>query len=90
MNKTEFVKAVADKAELSNKDASKVVEAFIEVVTETLSKGDEIALTGFGAFSISERKARTARDFRNGNTINVPACKVAKFRAGKILKDAIN
>lgn len=88
MTKAEFVKALANKAELSNKDAMKAVDAFIELVTETLSDGGEVVLTGFG-FSVSERKTRTVRDFCTGRTVDVLACKVAKFKAGKLLVKAV-
>jgi DNA-binding protein HU-beta len=89
MNKSELVAYIADKVGTTKADAERMVDAFMDAVTETLKKDDTVSLTGFGAFSISHRKARTARNPRTGETVNVPATKAPKFKAGKKLKDAV-
>ena len=90
MNKSEFVAAIAESAELSKKDAEKAVKAFTEVVEAELKKGEKIQLTGFGTFEVSERPARTGRNPRTGETMKIKASKAPKFKAGKALKDAVN
>ena len=90
MNKTELVSAIAEKASISKKDAEAAVKAFTEVVTEEMKKGEKIALVGFGTFEVSERAARTGLNPRTKETINIPASKAPKFKAGKALKDAVN
>ncbi len=89
MNKTELVAYIADKVGSTKADAERMVEAFMDAVTETLKKEDDVTLTGFGSFSISHRKARTARNPRTGEVVNVPATKAPKFKAGKKLKEAV-
>ena len=90
MNKAELVAAMAEKTELSKKDAEKALKAFTEVVAETLKKGDKIQLVGFGTFEVAERAAREGRNPVTKETIKIPASKAPKFKAGKPLKDAIN
>ncbi len=90
MNKTELVAAIADKAELSRKDAEKALKAFTDVVAEELKKGEKIQLVGFGTFEVSERAARTGRNPQSGKEMTIPASKAPKFKAGKALKDMIN
>ena len=90
MNKTEFIAAIAEKAELSKKDAEKALKAFTDVVEEELKKGEKIQLVGFGTFEVSERAAREGRNPQTGETMKIAACKAPKFKAGKALKDAIN
>lgn len=90
MNKTELVAAIAEKAELSKKDAEKVLTAFTEVVAESLKNGDKIQLVGFGTFEVSERAERTGRNPQTGENITIPASKAPKFKAGKALKDMVN
>ena len=90
MNKSELIVALAQKAELSNKDAEKALNAFVEVVTETLKAGDKVQLVGFGTFESKERPARTARNPRTGEEITIAASKTASFKVGKALKDSIN
>ncbi len=90
MNKAELVAAMAEKAELSKKDSEKALKAFIDVVTEELVKGEKIQLVGFGTFEVSERPARTGRNPRTKQTIEIAASKAPKFKAGKALKDLIN
>ena len=90
MNKTEFIAAVAEKAEISKKDSEKALKAFVDVVTEQLKAGDKVQLVGFGTFEVSERAAREGRIPPTGKTMTIAACKAPKFKAGKALKDAIN
>ena len=90
MNKTELIAAVAEKAELSKKDAEKAVKAFTDVVSEELVNGGTIQLVGFGTFEVSERAAREGRNPTSGEVMNIPASKTPKFKAGKALKDMVN
>lgn len=90
MNKTELVAAMAEKAEISKKDAEAALKAFTEVVAEELKKGEKIQLVGFGTFEVSERAARTGRNPQTGKEMKIPASKAPKFKAGKALKDAVN
>ena len=90
MNKAELVSAIADKAELSKKDAEAALKAFTDVVTEELKKGEKIQLVGFGTFEVSERAARTGRNPQTGEEMTIPASKAPKFKAGKALKDVVN
>ncbi|MBQ8804482.1 MAG: HU family DNA-binding protein [Tyzzerella sp.] len=90
MNRAELIVAMAEKAEISKKDAEKALKAFTEVVAEELGKGEKIQLVGFGTFEVSERAAREGRNPRSGATMTIAACKAPKFKAGKALKDAIN
>ena len=86
MNKTELVAAVAQKAELSKKDAEKAVAA----VTDALCAGDKVQLVGFGTFEVRNREARTGKNPRTGEAIQIAASKVPAFKAGKALKDVVN
>ena len=90
MNKSELVAAIAEKAELSKKDAENALKAFTDVVADELKKGEKIQLVGFGTFEVSERAARTGRNPQTGDEMKIPASKAPKFKAGKALKDAIN
>ena len=90
MNKTELIAAVAEKAELSKKDAEKAVKAFTDVVAEELVKGEKIQLVGFGTFEVSERAAREGRNPKSGEKMIIEASKTPKFKAGKALKDQVN
>ena len=90
MNKTELIAAVAEKAELSKKDAEKAVKAFTDVVSEELVNGGKIQLVGCGTFEVSERAAREGRNPKSGEVMNIPASKTPKFKAGKALKDMVN
>ena len=90
MNKTELVAAIAEKTELSKKDAEKALKAFTDVVAEELKKGENIQLVGFGTFEVAERPARTGRNPMTGKTIEIAASKSPKFKAGKALKDSLN
>ena len=90
MNKTELVAAIADQAELSKKDAEKALEAFVDVVTDELKKGERIQLVGFGSFEVTERAAREGINPLTKKPMSIPASKAPKFKAGKALKDAVN
>ncbi len=90
MNKTELVAAVAEKTGASKKDSEKLVSAVFEIITNTLVAGDKVALVGFGAFEVKERPARTGRNPRTKETIEIPASRSASFKPGKALKDAVN
>ena len=90
MNKTELVTALAAKTELSKKDAEKAVNAFVDVISEELTKGEKIQLIGFGTFAVKDRPARVARNPRTGEEIKIAASKAPGFKAGKALKDKVN
>jgi DNA-binding protein HU-beta len=90
MNKAELVEAVADSAGLSKADAGRAVDAVVEAVTGALQKGEQVAVVGFGTFSVKSRAARTGRNPRTGEAIKIAASKVPGFKAGKALKDAVN
>jgi DNA-binding protein HU-beta len=90
MNLTEMKAAVATESGLTQEDSDKAIKAVFSVITNTLASGDSIAITGFGAFSVSDRAARTGRNPSTGAEIQIPAAKVAKFKVGKGLKEAVN
>ena len=90
MNKTELIKAIAGQAEVSQKDAEKVLKAFTDVVAEELKNGGKVQLVGFGTFEVSERAAREGRNPLTGETMQIAASKSPKFKAGKALKDMMN
>ena len=89
MNKTELIAALAEKAGLNKRDAEKALNAFTDVVTDTLIKGDKVQLVGFGSFEVKDRAARTARNPLTGDELTVPASKAPIFKAGKALKEAV-
>lgn len=89
MNKTELVASVAEKAELSKKDAEKAVAAVLESIEGALKAGDKVAMVGFGTFEVKERAARTGKNPRTGEAVKIPAARVPVFKAGKGLKDAV-
>ena len=90
MNKAELVAAMAEKTELSKKDAEAALKAFTDVVAEELKKGEKIQLVGFGTFEVSERAAREGRNPQTGAVMKIPASYAPKFKAGKALKDLVN
>lgn len=90
MNKTELINAVAGKSGMTKKNTETVIEAFTEAVTEELAKGGRVQLVGFGSFEVIDRAARDGRNPQTGETMRVEASKSPKFRAGKLLKDAVN
>ena len=89
MNKTDLVNAVAEKTELSKKDAAKAVDAVFETVMDSLSEGEKVQIIGFGNFEVRERKARKGRNPQTGEEIQIPASTVPAFKAGKALRDAV-
>ena len=89
MNKADIIAKVHEVLGTSKADAERAVECFIDNVTATLKKGDEVSIAGLGIFSAKMRPARTGRNPRTGESINVPAMRVPKFRAAKALKDAV-
>ena len=89
MNKADLINHVASSANLSKTSASDAVEAILSGITNTLTNGDTVSLVGFGAFSVTQRAARTARNPRTGEPIEVAASKAPKFKAGKALKNAV-
>ena len=90
MNKTELVDAVAESANLTKADSGRAIDSLIDIVTATLKAGDTVAIAGFGTFSVGDRAARTGRNPQTGETMEIPAAKSPKFKAGKALKDAVN
>ena len=92
MNKSELIKAVADSANLSKKDADAAVNAVLDVIQNTLSEGEKVQLVGFGTFEVRDRKAKEAvnpRD-REGAKVQIPARKAPAFKAGRALKQAVD
>ena len=86
MNKTDFIAAVAEKANLTKADAQRAVNAFAEVVTEQIKAGEKSALIGFGTFSVSERAARKGINPKTKKSISIPARKVVRFKPGSTLE----
>lgn len=89
MNKSELVKDVAERADLSRKDATDAVDAVFSAITEALSKNEKVQLVGFGSFEVRSRAERKGRNPQTGEEIKIPATLIPAFRPGKTLKDAI-
>ena len=89
MTKSEFVDQVASESGLAKGDAGKAVDAFLDVVEETLKRGGEVSFTGFGKFSVSDRSARQGVNPQTGEKIQIAASKVPRFSAGAGLKKAV-
>lgn len=89
MNKTELVATLSEKAEVSKKDAEKVLNAFIETVQDAVKADDKVQLVGFGTFESRERAAREGKNPQTGAKIQIAACKVPAFKAGKGFKDML-
>jgi DNA-binding protein HU-beta len=89
MTKAELIANVGKEAKISKAAAEKAINAFTGAVTKALKKGDKLALTGFGTFSVAKRRARTGRNPQTGKEIKIPATRVAKFKAGNLLKSAV-
>lgn len=89
MNKADLVTAVAEKAGLSKKDSEKAINAAFDAITDALVAGDKVQLVGFGAFEVKERNARVGRNPKTKEEIQIPASRVASFKVGKALKDAV-
>ena len=90
MNKTELIAAVAERAELSKKDAESAVTALVDVITEALRRDEKVQLVGFGSFEVKARAERMGRNPRTKEPIPIPASKAPVFKAGKALKDAVD
>ena len=90
MNKAELIAAVAEKAALSKKDSEAAVNAALEAITAALQEGDKVQLVGFGSFEVKKRAARTGRNPRTKEVVEIPASQVPVFKAGKALKDAVS
>ena len=90
VNKTQLVEKIAENADLSKASAGRALDAFIEAVSDTLKSEDQVALVGFGTFSVRTRAARTGRNPKTGEEIQIAEAKVPAFKAGKALKEACN
>lgn len=90
MNKSELIDAMAAKSGMKKTESAAALDAFIEAVSDALKKGDQVTLVGFGTFLVREREARTGRNPRSGETIEIAASRLPSFKAGKGLKDAVN
>ena len=90
MNKSEFIQAMSEKSGLTVKDATTALNATLEVIQESLQKGESVSLVGFGTFEVKERAARTGRNPQTKQPIEIPASKAPSFKAGKPLKEALN
>ena len=90
VNKSQLVDQIADNADISKAAAGRALDALVETVTETLKSGEQVTLVGFGSFLVRERAARTGRNPKTGDAIEISAAKVPAFKAGKALKDACN
>ena len=90
MNKTDLIEVIADSAEVSKAAAARALDALIDAISDSLSKGKPVVLVGFGTFAVSKRKQRMGRNPQTGATITIPAAKVPRFKAGKTLKEKVN
>ena len=90
MKKTEFIDALAQKTNLSKADATRALEGVIDIITTNLQDGGQVVLTGFGTFLVRKREARSGRNPRTGEVIQIAASNIPAFKAGKALKDAVN
>jgi len=90
MNKSELVDAIASEAGLSKADAARALNAATNAITSAMASGNGVQLTGFGSFVVRDRAARTGRNPQTGETIQIAASKVAAFKVGKTLKEAVN
>jgi len=89
MTKENLIEAIVKKTAVSKKQAAETLSTVLEEITKSLSKGEQVVLTGFGTFKVSKRAARSGRNPKTGATIKIPAMKVARFKVGKSLKDAV-
>jgi DNA-binding protein HU-beta len=90
VNKTELIESIAQAADISKAAAERALDGTVAAITSSLKQGDMVTLVGFGTFHVGERAARSGRNPRTGETIEIKASRVPKFRAGKALKDAVN
>lgn len=89
MNKTDLINSVSERAEVTKKDAEKIINAVFASISDALSANEKVQLVGFGTFEVKERAARVGRNPQTGETINISAARVPTFKAGKGLKDAV-
>ena len=89
MNKAELISAVAERSGLSRKDSELAVNAAFEAITASLAAGEKVSLVGFGSFEVKERAERVGRNPQSGEEMTIPASRVASFKVGKALKDAV-
>lgn len=89
MNKAELVSVIAEKTDMTKKDAEKALNAVLSAIEEALKKGDKVQLVGFGTFEVKERAARKGRNPQTGQEIEIPASKVPVFKPGKLLKEML-
>jgi DNA-binding protein HU-beta len=89
VNKTELIQAVAEKTDMTKKDAATAVESVFEAISEALSSGEKVQLVGFGNFEIRERAARKGRNPQTGEVIDIAASKIPAFKAGKALREGL-
>ena len=90
MNKNELIAAAAESSGLTKKDTEAALKAIVDVITDSLKKGDKVQIVGFGTFEVSERAASEGRNPHTGEAMQIAASKAPKFKAGKALKDAVN
>lgn len=90
MNKTELVEKMADSADISKAAAARALDAMLDTITQTLNASEQVVLAGFGTFAVKDRPPRTGRNPKTGEPIEIAASRVASFKAGKGLKDALN
>jgi len=90
MNKSELIDSIADTSGLSKADAGRALDGFTSAITKALKNGDSVSLVGFGTFAVKHRAARSGRNPRTGDTIQIKASNNPAFKAGKALKDAVN
>ncbi|MFN3610605.1 HU family DNA-binding protein [Tepidimonas sp.] len=90
MNKAQLIDQMAERAELTKQEAARALDAFLATVSDTLARGGDVTLVGFGTFQVDERAARKGRNPKTGEVVEIAAAKMPKFRPGKALKDAVN
>lgn len=90
MNKSDLIDAIASTTDISKTDTGRVLNATTDAISDALSKGDNVAIVGFGSFLVRDRTARTGRNPQTGAAIQIKASKVPAFKAGKVLKEAVN
>jgi len=90
VNKSELIDAIATGADLSKAAAGRALDSTVEAITESLRKGEQVSLVGFGTFNVKQRAARQGRNPQTGETIQIKAATVPSFKAGKALKEAVN
>ena len=90
MNKTELIAAVAEKAGITKKDADRIVAATFETIAQSMARGEKVQVSGFGIFDVKKREARTGRNPRTKETIEIPASTLPTFKPSKTLKDAVS